>query len=120
MNTLLEESIKYIFLDLIGNILYFPIWWYTKGAKNVLIFCFNQIKEVEEYLALFVWIRNIFTPMYAQYDWQGRIISFFIRVFQIFFRSIFLLTWSVLCLILFLIWLVIPLFVGYQIYRNII
>ncbi len=120
MSSLLEESAKYIFLDIIGNVLYFPVWWYTKGLKKSFIFCLNQIKEVEKYLALSIWIKNIFTPMYGQYDWQGRIISFFMRVIQIIFRSIFLLIWAILCFVLFLIWVALPALAVWQIYLQII
>ncbi|MFH1030734.1 MAG: hypothetical protein V1770_05775 [bacterium] len=117
MNSLFKESLNYIFLDLIGDIFYFPVWWYTKGAKKVFLSCVREVKEIQKYLALFVWIRNIFTPMYAQYDWQGRIISFFMRLVQIILRGIFLVIWSVFYMSLFLCWLVLPFLIGWQMWR---
>ncbi|MFH0856875.1 MAG: hypothetical protein V1860_03190 [bacterium] len=118
MDTLLKESAKYIFLDIIGDIFYFPLWWYTRGAKKAFIFCANGIKDVEKYLALSVWMKNIFTPMFGQYDWQGRIISFFMRLFQIIFRSLFLLIWAILYTILFLMWLALPIFSAWRVWVH--
>lgn len=118
MESLFKESAKYIFLDIIGDIFYFPVWWYAKGAKKAFLFCWEGIKDVEEYLALSIWIKNIFTPMYAQYDWQGRIISFFMRLIQIIIRSAFLSFWMVVYLILFFAWLLLPVFAAWRIYIN--
>jgi len=49
-------------------------------------------------LAIGVWTKNIFVPMFGMHDWQSRIISFFMRVVQIIGRSIalFLLTLIIL------------------------
>ena len=41
-------------------------------------------------LAIKVWIKNIFVPMFGMHDWQSRIISFFMRVVQIIGRAIVL------------------------------
>ncbi|MFH0854827.1 MAG: hypothetical protein V1891_05075 [bacterium] len=119
MDSLITEFLRYIFIDLIGDIFYFPVWWYAKGAKKVFLSCVKEIKEIEEYLALIVWIKNIFTPMYGQYDWQGRIISFFMRVVQIILRAIFLLIWAVFYVSLFLAFLGLPILVVWQICRLI-
>ncbi|MFC1613130.1 hypothetical protein ACFL23_02245 [Patescibacteria group bacterium] len=120
MESILKNSAKYIFVDFIGDIFYFPLWWYSKGAKNVFLFCLKKSKEFGEYLALSVWIKNIFTPMYAQHDWQGRIISFLMRVVQIIFRTIIFIIWSAVIFILFILWLALPVLVVYQIYFRVI
>ena len=93
------------------DILYFPFWWYTIGAKHALLWCFGLLKFGNENLAPGVWLKNIFTPMYGQYDIQGRIISFLMRLAQIIGRLTALLVWLFFCLALFLIWMIIPLIV---------
>lgn len=101
------------------DIIYFPIWWYTIGLFFIAKILVNFISNREKSLAWFVWIKNIFKPMYQQYNWQGRIISFFIRLIQIIFRGIFLLIWLTICVFIFLLWLVIPIYAVYQIYFQI-
>lgn len=94
----------------LGEIIYFPFWWYSVGfletIKKVFTFWVNQ----EKALGFRIWVKNIFVPMYGQHDWAGRIISFFIRIVQIVFRGLALLFWLALSLALIVIWLMAPLF----------
>lgn len=108
-------SLKFVLVDLIGEILYFPLWWYGRGLKNTLIWCFQKAKRGIINLGIGIWLKNIFTPMYGQYDIVGRIISFFIRLAQIIARSLFFILWLILLLLIFIFYLVLPLFVLWQI-----
>lgn len=112
------SSLKLVFVDLIGDFLYWPIWWFTVGAAKWALFCFNKIKEAENYLGVRIWLANLFTPMFAQYDWQGRLISFFMRLFMIIVKTIILIAWSIIVFILLLAWFILPLFVVYFIWFN--
>src|SRR3989338_2734955 len=85
-----------ILTELAWDVLYFPLWWYTRGFLNLLMSLLNFLSDKQKSLALLVWLKNIFRPMYAQYDWQGMLISFFMRLVQIIFRSIFMLFWVIL------------------------
>jgi len=102
--------------ELFISIAFFPLWWYSRGLflylKRIFIFLDNRQKS----LALAVWIKNIFTPMYGQEDWQGRIISVFIRLIQIFFRSLIMLFWVIVSLSFVLFWVILPPFVLFQIF----
>ena len=109
------SSFKYLFIDLLGEAVRFPFWWYTTGAKKAAVFCWQKVLNIEEGLALKVWVVNIFRPMFGQSDWQGKIISFLVRLVQIILRSIIMLLVLIFCLILFLIWLFLPIFLAYQI-----
>ena len=102
-----------LFLETIFDIFYFPIWWYSKGAWHAARWCFNLFKSGNENMAPGLWLANIFVPMFGQYDIQGRIISFFMRFFQVIFRTIGLTVWLFFCLILFFIWLLLPIAVVY-------
>src|SRR3989344_5905445 len=119
-NNILVGSLKFVAKDLVGDFFYWPVWWYTKGLKNTVIFSFSSIKNWEEILGVSIWGKNLFTPMFGQYDFEGRIISFFIRLIQLFFRSIILLILALFSLIPILIWLALPLVVIWQIYLNVI
>jgi len=97
-----------LLLDVLLDLLYFPIWWFTSGAKHALLWCVKLLASGNRVLAPGLWLTNIFVPMYGQYDWQGRIVSFFMRFIQIIFRTIALVAWIVCCLGLFVAWLALP------------
>ncbi len=92
-----------ILLDTLREILYFPVWWYTKGLGKAANFSWQKIKNMEIRLGVRIWIANIFTPMFGQRDIAGVLISFFMRVFQIIIRSLALVLWSILMVALFLV-----------------
>jgi len=95
-------------IDFARELLYFPVWWYTRGAINTGKFLLNFLKMVEKYFALWIWIKNIFKPMYSQHDIAGIIISFLVRSVQIVFRGIIMTVISFLTLGIFLGWLILP------------
>jgi hypothetical protein len=97
-----------IFIEAIFDAVYFPVWWYTGGAKHALIWCFGVFISGNAALAPGLWLKNIFVPMFGQYDIHGRIISFFMRLFQVIGRGIALVVWLAVCLALFAAWLVLP------------
>ncbi len=97
------------FLDLI----YFPVWWYTGGLKYATLRCLELLKDGNARLAPGLWFRYILVPMYGQYDIQGRIISFFMRLFNTIFRFAALIIWLAVCLWLILIWILIPVIIAW-------
>lgn len=119
-NNILITSLKYITKDLIGDFLYWPIWWYSTGLLNTIKLSINSIRNQQETLGVNIWIKNLFTPMYGQYDWEGRLISFVIRFVQIIFRALLLIIWIVLSLIPIILWLALPVIIIMQVYANFI
>lgn len=119
-NNIVATSIKYVIVDLIGDFLYWPIWWYSKGLYQTIFYSLNQIIHLEEMLGLRIWVKNLFTPMFGQYDIEGRLISFFMRLVQIIFRTIALVVGSLLWLLPIGLWIISPLIVVYQIVNNFI
>jgi len=100
-----------LLLEAVWDIVYFPIWWYTRGLGHATSWCFDLFKSGNSELGPVLWLTNLFTPMYGQYDWQGRIISFFMRLFNVFGRGLALLVWGVFCLALFLLWILMPIII---------
>jgi len=111
------HSLKFIFKDIIFDFFYWPIWWYSKGIKKSTIFFVRKFLEQENFLGVRIWLKNIFVPMFGQYDWQGRVVSFIMRVVNVIARSILLVFWTVILLILYLFWLLVPLYATFQILR---
>ena len=112
------KSVKFVLHEILIDIVYWPIWWYTKGAQSAFKKMFNTILQGNEELGLTLWVKNIFRPMFGQYDWQGRLISFFMRLFQIIIRFIILCFWIIFSVIIFFIWMILPLFIVSQILLN--
>ncbi len=100
-----------LLLESLLDIIYFPVWWYTKGLAHAWRWCFNLLLSGNANLAPGLWLANLFVPMYGQFDLQGRIVSFLMRLVQIFARTVALAVWLSLCVVLFLGWLVLPVLV---------
>lgn len=97
-----------------------PFWWYTIGAHRAFERFRLRLREGNAYIGWSVWVNNLFTPMYAQHDWAGRLISLFIRLVQIIVRSLLLILWLTVCFVLLGLYFALPVLVIseiiYQIY----
>ena len=65
-------------------------------------------------MAISVWIKNIFVPMFGQNDWQSRLISIFMRSVQIVGRSIGLVIIAVAVALALVVYITAPIFVALQ------
>ncbi|MFA7314452.1 MAG: hypothetical protein WC025_00790 [Candidatus Magasanikbacteria bacterium] len=79
-----------------------------------------MIKEVNAMMSPGLWLKNIFVPMFGQYDFQGRLVSVFVRFLNIIFRTIGLLVWVILVIVLFFIWILLPMGVLYFLIDSVI
>ena len=109
---------KLIFWEVFVDILYFPVWWYTLGLARAGRNAWRKIRDTEATLGVWLWIRNIFVPMFGQHDAAGRIISFVMRIFQIIGRSLMLCLISIFEIILLLFWIVLPVFIAGEIFYH--
>lgn len=97
-----------ILLQLVFDILIFPVWWYTAGVRHAGKALWHWFQDANSMLAPGLWLQNIFVPMFGQHDLQGRIMSVFMRIMNVLFRSIGLVIWSFILLLLFCLWFVFP------------
>lgn len=109
-------SAKNISLAILKYIFYWPFWWYTSGLLVVLKNTGIKIVNTWKGLALDIWLKNIFRPMYGQYDIPSRIISFFMRVVQIIFRFIIMVIISVFILLIPIVYLGLPVVAVWQLF----
>ncbi len=110
--------IRDVFLDTLREILYFPIWWYTRGLGMAANFSWQRIKNMEVRLGVKVWVVNIFKPMFGQRDIAGVLISFFMRIFQIIGRTLVLILWTMVMILVFFAWIILPILVILGIILN--
>ena len=111
------QSISFVAKEIVGDILYFPIWWYTKGLKNAAFSLRDNVYKLARSLALRLLLANMFKPMFGQYSFSGRIISFFMRVLQLVVYLILFIIGAAILLVLFFAWLAILPYAVYQLIK---
>lgn len=94
--------------EIFWELIYAPVWWYTFGAVGAIQRFYERLKEGNQYLGWSVWLTNIFTPMYAQYDLVGRLISISVRGVQVIVRSALLIVWLAISLAILLAYFLVP------------
>ncbi|MFA4999847.1 MAG: hypothetical protein WC545_00595 [Patescibacteria group bacterium] len=97
-----------IITQILGEILYFPIWWYSVGFIRRVKVSWSFLRNREISLGFSVWAKNIFVPMYGQRDFAGRLISFLVRLVQIIARGLVLFLWLIIVLLGLIFWLALP------------
>ncbi|MDQ7814914.1 MAG: hypothetical protein RDU25_03880 [Patescibacteria group bacterium] len=88
MNSHLKPLGKYLLIDLLGSIAWFPVWWYTVGLKRQAVKAVRALEYRYQAYGFRIWIRNFFVPMYGQYDFGGRAISILMRFVVLIGRGI--------------------------------
>lgn len=97
-----------IFYELVGEVVRFPVWWYSTGIVHTVGSLFGVWQGYARTLAIGVWMKNLFVPMYGQYSIQGRIISVFMRLVQITFRGFALVLCALLLVVMFGLYVALP------------
>jgi hypothetical protein len=120
MQSSIVLALKFVAVDLVGSIFYFPIWWYSKGLVNAARYCSGKVRDAARQFGIFIWIKNLFRPMFGQHDVTSRIISFFMRLAVIAYYSVALVLLSVIMTVVFLLWLVLPIIIGSQFFGQLL
>ncbi|MFA5129429.1 MAG: hypothetical protein WC477_00750 [Patescibacteria group bacterium] len=97
-----------LFGDIAGSIIWFPVWWYTRGLNRVIRKAEDAISYRWRAYAFGIWLRNFFVPMYGQYDWTGRLISVFMRFFVMLGRLIALVVEIIVYFLGIVFWIFLP------------
>jgi hypothetical protein len=103
-----------IFVQFIWDLLYFPLWWYSRGLWGVIQWVGHFLNRKLASTGVLVWLKNLFTPMFGQRDIAGKLISFVVRCVQIVVRSIVMCFWIAFALAALAAWLIAPIFILYQ------
>jgi len=117
-NTLIAQAFKSIFVDIVWQIVYFPIWWYSQGLRQTIFYAGNSIKNAARMLALPLMFRNLFKPMFGQSDRTGRAISFFMRLILTLSRTIVFVLAVFFYAGVLIFWVLLPVFVVWGIITN--
>jgi len=112
-------SARFVLIDLIGDVIFWPLWWYSTGLAKVARFCGRSIQNRQHQLGIGLWLKNLTVPMFGQYDFEGRLISFLVRFVVICYRSVLLLFWLIWISFLFLLWVIVPVIIFWQLVAHI-
>lgn len=82
------ELTKFVLSETIGSLLRFPMWWYSDGLLKLSQWILRQLNYRWRAYSFVIWIQNLFVPMYGQYDWSGRLVSFVMRIVVLIGRGI--------------------------------
>jgi len=83
-----KQLAKLLAVDLLGSVLWFPVWWYTRGLKKIALGFLRSLQYRSASYGLRIWVKNLFVPMYGQHDIQGKLVSFFMRLIVLIGRSL--------------------------------
>lgn len=103
-----------LLFEFVLDILYAPLWWYTGGIAYAINTAQNAVSAANTNLAPFMWLKNLFVPMFGQHDFQGRMVSVIMRFLNFIVRGVALFLWTVCVLGLLLLWVLVPLGVVYM------
>lgn len=112
---LIFNSLKFILKDLLLEIIYFPVWWYTQGAFMILKKIMKEAKSFAHNLNLGILSQYLFKSMYGMTDIWSRIISFMVRIVQFIILGFIFIIWLLILIALFFAWLLLPIFIIYNI-----
>lgn len=99
---------RLVLLDLLGSIVWFPVWWYTKGFLKVASAARGALRFRVAQYGFRIWMRNFFVPMYGQHDLTGRIVSVVMRFIVLIGRAIGLVVEATIYVGGLLVWLAAP------------
>lgn len=91
--------IEHLILDTLKALLWWPIWWYSTGLLAVWRWYGASLSYYAQSVAVGVWIKNLFVPMFGQTDWQSRIMSFMVRVGNIIVRGFGFVVYALMLLL---------------------
>lgn len=99
--------VNVLFVELLRETLFFPIWWYTIGFARMVVWCGVSVKGAAEKTGFALWAKNIFVPMYGETSFSGKFISFGVRLFMMFWCGVATIIWSMVILLTFALYLAI-------------
>ncbi len=99
----------YFFLrEFLGEVLFFPVWWYSDGLQRFSWDLFNHLSGVEYRLGVRLLVKTIWQPMYGDRTRSGRIISFFMRLVLIGGKGLVLAVWTAVAMSAWVMWMIAP------------
>lgn len=110
------KIVKSLFLDAVWEVLYFPVWWYSRGLKKTAFFCWSQLKYGWQVSGIAIILVNFFKPMYGQRGWEAYLLSLMTHFWQVFWRILVMFLWLAWWLLIVLAWLTLPILIVWKLF----
>ena len=92
--------------------------WYVKSVKIYSNFVLNVLSRIDHYLAWKITLKYLFQPLYKDYSPIGYILGFLFRLGRLTIASVIYGTLFFIAIGLYLLWLLVPAYLIYLIFRN--
>lgn len=116
--SLTQRAAVFILRELIGDVLYFPVWWYSQGLTATWRALAREWLNAVDRLSLRILLKNMGRPMYGDYSRSGRLISFFFRIFLVVVRGVFLILWTAVLVVAMGAWIAGPIVAAAMLVRQ--
>ncbi len=107
-------AVRYIINRIVIWIADFMDRWYINGFRFLILVFINRLARYDRVLALRVNIKNIFKPMYQDRSVTGYIFALIFRPVRIVMALIFYTAFSLLFIMIYAVWALIPLYLIIQ------
>ncbi len=105
---LVLTQIGQLVVEFLLDVVRFPYWWYSGGLVRVFRFCRDGLRAAAWRVSLGLFARYLFTPMYGDYTYSGRALSFVVRLVMLVWKSVRLSLAFVWYLCLLIMWCALP------------
>ena len=99
---------------------HFGVFLIIDGPKKIFELWRSTAANFEAELAVVSTFKNLSRPLFQDYSREGRIIGFFMRLARIIAGIVVQLVLAILFIALTIGWLLLPLYIAYQIFSNLI
>ncbi len=96
------------------------MWLVYDGTKAIYNYWLSTAQTFEAEIAVVITAKNITKPLYQDYTREGRLIGFVIRLGRIAAGIIIQLAIAAAFLLVAVVWVALPFYIFYQIFRNLI
>jgi len=82
--------------------------WYVRVSRYYFLKFIEGLRRIDRYFAWKITLKNIFSPLYQDYSFTGRVLGIFFRVLRLFFGVFVYFLFSLAAFIFFAMWCTIP------------
>ena len=114
------DSLVLLPYHLLKSIYDFLYFWYIRGTKNFLRGEISVIEGVERDIGILINLKLVFQPIYGDYSILGKVIGPILRLGRVFFGFVLVVFLSIIIVVLYVLWLLLPFVSAVMILKNIV
>ena len=92
--------------------------WYFGSFKIASYIFLSLLEKLDRKMALKITLKNFFQPLYQDRSFIGYFLGIIFRSFRLFFGGIFYLIAALFALAIYLLWLIIPILIIFEIIKG--